>query len=191
MNCPNCNKRAVGTFHSFRFGKVGFKKKMQGYAKCRHCDTLLKQKKSAAIIPAYQKTYWIYSVLLIGFLPFLIWYLFEMYETLNLGGWVNGATLVVFMVVMLGLIDELKARYAIIEKVDWDGEVVTPNRKLTANGWIVFLAFTLCSILLFIGGGQYLELDKWGLGVFLVGVLSYIAAVIGGTAFILKKFSKS
>lgn len=188
MNCPNCDKRPVGWFHSLRSSGVNWKNKFQGYFKCRHCDTILRQKKSSVIFPEFTQHFWIYYLLYLAFvlalgygvLYLLIWVEFQPVATI--------AFLALFGVIALGSADELRARHWILVEADPEEDAQTAE-KLSTMGVIIFVAYAIISGGLAVWGIQQIDISQLSNLVFLLGSGLYFIAVFGGAMVILNKFS--
>lgn len=140
----------MGTF--FLKG-VGFKKAMQGFFRCRHCDTLLSQEKSESGFPKYETPFWIvYSIFTIGLLG-AIWGAFAYIES-NLGsetGWLTNAVNLVAICLLIFSMDWFKARYWIIKETTFEEhEKEIESQKLSTKGLIAFILFAIVAIASFI-----------------------------------------
>lgn len=194
MNCPNCDKRPVRKFYTFRLNGVSFKEKFKGYFRCRHCDTLLKQKQNSSFLPVYHKQFWIYySILFVVVIGLTLGFL-SLVNVYNLGAGVFLGGFAVIMIGMLGGIDELRARHGVIREADLE-ENVQSAKKLSKTGLLVFLGYTVMAVFGVIKLVYLLpELEIFQGKVASVILLFFTqlvitGLVIGGAIWILKHFS--
>lgn len=189
MNCPNCNKKPVGLFPSFRLYGLGFRRAFKGYLKCKHCDTLLKEE-SRSDFSIYRKPYWyflgVYVFLLLGSL-FLLFYLLstdylpDLYIMLGF---------MLFLVGLLGVMDSyIKPRYWVIKEVEESAPKKHSSVRLTPKGWSIFGIYSIAAVALFILTPQLLEGYQLSEQYILGGTFLYSLAVVGGALFILTRFS--
>lgn len=189
MNCPKCEKKPVGMFHSFRLGGVSFNKRMKGFFKCRHCGAVLRQKRTSMVFPRYRKQFWMIYPLVIVLFAVFSGFLVTFVPQSVLGFWGTAAVLIFAIIAMLGVADEIRSRYWIIE----EKEPVKAEKKaatLTKTGWAVFLAYFVVVVALFLGTRQYIEVLKVGLTAYLIGYILFLTGVLGGAVVILHKFSR-
>lgn len=189
MNCPNCNKKPVGLFPSFRLYRLGFRKAFKGYLKCKHCDTLLKEE-SRSDFSKYRKPYWyffgVYVFLLLGSL-FLLFYLLS---TDYFSGLYIMFGFMLFLVGLLGVMDSyIKPRYWVIIEVEESAPEEHSPMRLTPKGWAVFSIYSIAAVALFILTPQLLEGYQLSEQYILGGTFLYSVVVVGGALFILTRFS--
>lgn len=190
MNCPNCNKKPVGLFPSFSFGGVGFKKALQGYFKCKHCGTILKQSNTSTILPKYEKPFWALYTILLSAMMGTIWLVFYLLET-NMESeniWVVLPVVIIVGLVFVFAIDTLKVRYWVIEETSFDEEVPT-SEKISTTGLIVFIAFAIIAIGLFIFLDRTIDTHSISPAIYTIGSIFYLLAVFGVAILILNKFT--
>ncbi|MEX0843742.1 MAG: hypothetical protein WD022_00600 [Balneolaceae bacterium] len=190
MNCPNCNKKPVGLLPSFSFGGVGFTKAVQGYFKCKHCGAILRQSKASTIFPKYEKPFWTLYTLLLGGMLGAIWltyYVMENYmDDENI--WIILPVIIVIGLIFFLAMDTMKTRFWVIEETSFEEEV-PENEQLSTTGLIVFVAFAIIAIGLFIFLDRTIDTSTMNLTIYTTGAILYMLAVFGGAVLILNKFT--
>lgn len=186
MNCPNCNQRPMGKLQLFRLNGVTVKQKLEGYLRCRHCGTLLKQKSSRAFIPKYHKKYWIYGSLFFASFLSLTLYLLRLFPNSNIGFWIIFIGAVITLLFVIG---EVQARYSILEEVGMDTGAESV-KKISKTGLVLFTVLLLVATLMPLAGSSYIKQLNPGLFTFVIGMGIYVVAVFYVAIFIVDKFSK-
>ncbi len=190
MKCPNCSKKPVGLFPGFRLKRVGVRKAIRGYFKCRHCGTLLKQVVESGIAQ-YQKTYWYAQVGFLFVILLTAWLSFYLTNNYPVLGFYPVYGFLAFGVLLVGYIDSfVKPRYWIIEEVDHIKEKESAQ-GFTKRGWSAFIFYTVTVIALAVGLPEIFEgfhFSKWTV---LAIILVYCTAAIAGGVYIVATFSGS
>jgi hypothetical protein len=149
MNCPNCGNEPVGFMGTFYLRGVSFKKALQGFFRCRHCDTLLIQKKNESGFPQFTKPFWrVYSLFILGLLA-LTWIIFHYLES-TIGSesdWFIMPVIVIQIAVLFVIMDRIRARYWILKETTFEEhEDEIRSQKLSAKDIIAFLIFGVLAI---------------------------------------------
>lgn len=192
MNCPNCDKKPVGLLPEFRPKRVGFKKALNGYLRCRHCNTLLK-KETEGGFPKFEKPY---VYIQITFILLLVGGLYLMYFLMGediisppyaLGGFF------VYLFSIFGVVDSfLKPKFWIIKEVDEEEAAlgIVQKEKLTPRGWAMFTLHIIVAVLLMFGGMKLLQevdiSEYLGVALFIL----YGIVVGGGVMLIFRMYSE-
>jgi amino acid transporter len=189
MNCPNCGERPVGILYSFKLQGVSFKESLKGYFKCRQCGTLLRHKKNSAGLPEFDNIYWFYSIVLVVLIGSSAFYIFGTLFEMDLSAWILVGVFVLFLVLILGIVDELRCRYWVIERVPPEKEQKEPA-KLTVAGVVALIAFVAVTMFIYWAFNKYFDMQKLGLALFLIVQLIYFSAVVFGVLYLFDVFSK-
>lgn len=177
MDCPNCGERPVGIFHTYRFGNTGLKKNLQGFIRCRNCGAWLKQKWGSSLFPTYKKPFWTYYIIInavaMGLLLLVIFNL----SIREINPFITMGIILVILVGIVGIFDELKARYWVLEEINPE-EVEEQAIKISTTGLIVLSLFALLAIF---GVTQLDKLIEWyapGQDVYTIGAMIYTFVVV-------------
>lgn len=178
MKCPHCQRKPLGFLNELRFSGVGFKRRLEGYFKCKKCGTLLKAQETAGGLSKYEKPFWIiFPAMLILFMAgffALNHYIQDMTPALVMG----------FMLIYFILIIQLPYSFLLYEAVD---DSVEPVRISTKKyGWTVLGLFCLAAILLPVAVMMYVDIyqvSPWVIQV--LAVLYVIFIFLGGNKIIL------
>lgn len=188
MNCPNCDKKPVGLFHSLRPRGVDLRKFFQGYFKCKNCGTILRQERGSVIFPKFKKSFWIYYILFLAFILGLGYGTLQLLVLLDFQIWATVILVVLYGVTIGGVGDELRARFWIIVEADPEEDEET-SEKVSTTGVIVFLIYA------FIAGGlgiwiiRKIDITEVSNTLFLIGAFLYLIVFLGVAIWILKQFS--
>lgn len=185
MDCPNCGKNPVGFMGTIFLKGGGFKKAMQGFFRCKHCDTLLMQKKNKSGIAQFEKPFWsaysLFMVVLLG----TIWGAFTYIES-TIGsdtGWFTIPVMLVVFCLLFFVMDWLRARYWIIKETTYEEhEKEIESQKLSTKGIIAFSLFGIVAI------ASFVLLDKYAASLNLTPTAYSIAAIIYMTLIMLMAF---
>lgn len=189
MNCPNCNKKPIRIFSDFRLHGVTFKKALEGYFKCKHCGTLLKEE-SKNDFSKYQTTYWyflgVYFLLLLVSLGLALYLVSTNYFS-------NLYILLGLLLCFAGLIGTMdyivKPRYWLILEVEDISRDEQPDWRLTSKGWMIFIIYCVTAIALFILIPESLEVSNFSKWTVLGGAIFYNMIVIGGAVYVIIRYS--
>lgn len=196
MDCPNCEKRPVKRFYTFRSNGVKLKHHLSGYLRCKHCGTFLKQAKKSSYgleaIPKYEKGFWkwfvLYLVIIFGLLMGMFVFVIPAENDINFL-----IAFPIFVLILMGTllgIDEIKARYWILEEVEDIEEDQKAQARMGIMGWILLLGFCL----LMLGGGifvdLYVDLSGFSEWQYIVGMVLYVIAIVAGSLGIFNFFSE-
>lgn len=191
MDCPNCAKRPVKRFYSFSLNGVKFKDYLNGYFRCRHCGTLLKQTTVSGLgsIPSYEKGFWKRFFLSLVLMFGVIMSMFILFGESEAIFWISFPIFaIIFGWVMW--IGEIKVRYWILKEVNDVEEDQKKQRRMGTLGWILLLGFCL----LMLGGGiivdLYIDLSGISEWQYLTGMVLYMIVIVMGSLGIFNYFSE-
>lgn len=194
MDCPNCDRRPVKRFYTFRLNGVSFKNYLKGYFRCRHCGTLLKQAKKSTFglesIPSYEKGFWKWFILFMILVFGLLMGTFVLFGESETTLW---TAIPIYLFILIGTmlgIDEIKANFWILEDIDDIEEDQKVQPRMGILGWTLLLGY----FFLMLGGGmfvdQYVDLSGFAEWQYIVGMILYVIAIVAGGLAIFDLFSE-
>lgn len=189
MNCPNCGKKPTGLFYVFISDDFDLKTRMQGYFKCQHCGTTLKQQKTRMGFPSFSMWYYLYATIVVGLVGVGSFYLFDMFDQQNVGVWIRITAFILILGLVLSGINALANRYRNITEVEEIEKEVESN-KLTKTGVGAFAVYLIVAIGLFLAVNRYIDMRELGFVIYLIFQMVYLVAVMLGAFFLFKKFEK-
>lgn len=139
---------------------AGYKKAMQGFFRCKHCESLLIQEKHKSGMPKYEKPFWVAYFFFLVVLFGAIWGAFAYIES-TFGAepvWFTIPIYIVTLVLLFLAMDWAKSRYWIIRETTFEEhEKEMESQKLSTKGVLAFCLFGIAAIASFIFLDKYAE----------------------------------
>lgn len=196
MECPNCDKEPSGLKHFLKLGGVNLNLNVQGYIRCKQCNTLLKQPKYLAVWGKFDSKIWLYFLAITAGL-YLFFFSSE-YILFGLETVVSKSTAALGLVIFIGIIFlialtsifALIPRFAIYELTD--EEEIDDEITLTKTGTRIYTTFLILVLLGSIGLLTLLDIDFGAINIWILtaGVTIYVTAILITSNWLTKKYKK-
>jgi signal transduction histidine kinase len=193
MNCPNCGKRPVGILYSYRFNGVNFKDRMNGYLRCQHCGTLLREPTGSWNSPTYEKGYWWRIIpLLVVFHGGLFYAIFLIiHGVISLFFYIG--ILLILLTTFFVISDEIKVRYWVIQEAnrEEDQENQKKSAKIGGLGWTIIIGFLAVMLGGLIAIDRFVDTSIFAVWQQIIGMVLFVGITVGGAFGIFLYFSKA
>lgn len=190
MNCPNCVKKPVGFMGTFYLKGVGFKRALQGFFRCQHCDTILIQKKNDSGFPQFEKPFWlIYPLFILGLLG-ITWGVFYYLESTISSEqvWFAIPAIIALFALLFVIMDRIRGRYWVLKETTFEKhEDELKSQKLSSMSVIAFLFFGVLAITSFLFLDDFAETIDLTPTVYTLSAIVYMMLVVA-MAFGLMKY---
>lgn len=194
MDCPNCDKRPVKRFYSFRLNGATFKEYIKGYIRCQHCGTLLKQAMSDSglkTLPKYKKGFWKWFVLALVLIFGLLMGIFILLGESDIGFWFAFPVYVILLAGVVLVLEEIKTNYWILEEVEDIEEDRKKHRRMGALGWTILLGFIAVMLGGLVAVDRLYDTEAMPGWQSLVGLILYLVLLVVGSLGIFQYFSET
>lgn len=195
MKCTNCDQSPLGIIDIFKTGGVSGDDYFAGYFRCRHCNTLHKQKRIMNIIPMYEWKVWPLFILIVAGVYLIPEWLFSWLYNSFLNLTVQTEVLIssgVFLFLVAAAFWTVLTLMLKSQKIEQaDESELNINKRLTRKGWGMFLTYVAATLL----SGYYLISISGSainqLMIFEMALVVYVLLVLLTGAWILNEFSES